>query len=391
MIGFGGKGIIRGFLTILMIVAVVAAASAASGCVGGGSGSVEKNWLELVPANAVAAAVFDVSTIKEKAVQDVLKNLTLYKEYLQFRQEVLNETGIDIETLQRAIFVVNDLDSSDYTIPDIALYVEGNVDTKKFESKIKENVEENGLNLTKITYSGVNLYYYPEDNSAIAFTSSYIILGAKSVVEQVIDLVNGKGNWAKQYSDIAGKAGGGNLVAVADARYFADRMGLNKPGESKVNVVIRPIEDHMKYVALKVNVGSEKYSIRAVIEADDKDGAQMIAKNVKAGLTLLNTTLTSMAQLAGNVTPLAGNATPLKTEVELLNSISVKQDGSFVSIGLDVTEKQLEELASMEMTGDELGMPQDTIVSDEAQSEIEKELENQIESQITTTSPNFGG
>ncbi len=383
MVGYSGRGVIPSFLTLMMIVAVVAAASTASGCVGG-SGSSEKNWLELVPANAVAAAVFDVSTVKEKAVQDVLENLTLYKKYLQFREEVLNETGIDIETLQRAIFVVNDVDSSGDTIPDIALYVEGKVDTKKFESKIKENAEENEINLTKITYSGVTLYYHPEDNSAVAFTSSYIILGAKSVVEQVIDLRNGKGNWARQYSDVVGKAGEGNLVAVADARYFAGRMGLNKPGEGNLNALIRPIEDHMKYIALRLNVGSEEYTIRVVVEADDKDGAGMIAKNVEAGITLLNTTLTSMAQLAGNVTP-------LKTEVELLNSLSVKQDGSFVSIGLDVTEKQLEELASMEMAGDELSMPHDIVVSDEAQSEIENELENQLETQISTTSPNFGG
>ncbi|NJF24501.1 hypothetical protein [Thermococcus sp. Bubb.Bath] len=354
----------------MMIVAVVAAASTASGCVGG-SGSSEKNWLELVPANAVAAAVFDVSTVKEKAVQDVLKNLTLYREYLQFRQEVLNETGIDIETLHRAIFVVNDVDSNEYTIPDIALYVEGKVDTEKFESKIKESK----VNLTKTTYDGVTLYYYPEDNSAVAFTSDYIILGSKSVVEQVIDLKNGKGNWAKQYSDVVGKAGGGNLVAVADARYFAGKMGLNKPGEGRTEVLIRPIENHMKYVALRLNVGSEEYRIRVVIEADDEDGARMIAKNVKAGLTLLNTTLTFRAQVAGN-------SSQFKAALELLNSISVKQDGSFVSMGLDVMEKQLEEVASMELAGNEFGMSKYPGGSlDNSTTEI----------QITTTSPNFGG
>ena len=308
-----------------IILFVLIAGIASSGCIGG---SREKSWLELVPSDAIVAGVFDMSTVKEAAFEELMKNLSLYPKYESLRENVLNETGVDIATLSRAIFAVRGYDEETQQ-PKMAIYVEGSVDVEKVKGKIE------GLNETiyHAKYRGVD-EYFDSKNWGVAISENYIIVGDKDTIEEVIDLIHGKGKWAKQYREIVKKVGSGNLIAVYDFRALMNLTSSERESsELSTPIPLGTMEESVKYGAFKFVLTNGNYSFRVVLEMDSPTDASDMAKQLRGFISLLDL---KFSQQGGSAL------------VEILKDIEISTSENFVLIDLTVSGKQLEELLTYE-------------------------------------------
>lgn len=319
-------------LSFLLILSVLGAALYSSGCLGGG-GEKEKEWLQLVPKNAVVAGVFDMGTIKEEAIKDLLTNLSLIYEYNREKEELLNETGIDIEEAKRLIFVVENTSSEGNNIPEVAYYLEVSVDVEKFEENLKKSIENSNARATKTNYRGVSMYYSSEENFAVAYTEDYIVAGAKDVVEEIIDLANDKGEWAKQYKETSEKAGEGNLIIVGNAKAIGKEGESTEMGMGIGGQVSASLKSQVEFFAFRFAIDEENYSFRVVLKAEDEAAAEKIKKTVEALITLQQN-LPGLGNVSGLPTP---------PYLRLLSNMKVSQDGAYVLIDLSVSSKDIEE------------------------------------------------
>jgi len=304
----------------VIVLFVLVAGIASSGCIGG---SREKSWLELVPSDAVVAGVFDMNTVKEAAFEELMKNISLYPKYESLRENVLNETGVDIATLSRAIFVVRGYDEGNQR-PKMAVYVEGSVDVEKVRKKI-ESLNET---VSHTTYRGVD-EYFDRENWGVAVSDSYIIVGDRVTIEEMIDLINGHGKWAKQYRGIVEKVGSGNLVVVYDFRELMNLTAPERESKEITPISLGNVEETIRYGAFKLTLTGDTYSFRLALETDSSADASSLAKQLRGFVSLLDLKFSQQAN------------SPI---VEILRSIKISTSDNFVFIDLSVSGKQLEKL-----------------------------------------------
>ncbi len=315
------KGRYSIFLVLLVISSVVAV-SYSSGCMGGSSG--EKNWLELVPSNAVLAVNINPKVTTEESFIRALKEAGIYNEYIDDVNTLKEKTGVDINSLKRAIFVMESSDEENS-----ALYAEGKFDVSRIEQAIEK---ENETSLKRGTYKGVEMYYSEDAKAALALTSDYVIVGRRAIVEDMIDLIKGNGQWAKKFSDIGKKLGRGDVVAVVDYSYFYGSVSENTEENPDIGSLVSA-SSAVDYIGLKIDFVSSGYGIELLLHAKDISSAKEIKNDINASLTL-----------AGSWAKRMQNANVSSVVATLMKSIKVSRDGQYVSIKLTLSEDLLESL-----------------------------------------------
>jgi len=309
-------------LLVLLVISSVVAVSYSSGCMGGSSG--EKNWLELVPSNAVLAININPKVTTEESFIKALKEAGAYDEYIDDVNTLKEKTGIDINSLKRAIFVMESSNEENS-----ALYAEGKFDVSRIEQAIEE---ENETSLKRGTYKGVEMYYSEEEKAGLALTQNYVIIGRKAIVEDMIDLIKGNGQWAKKFSDISKKLDGGDIVVVADYSYFYGSVSKGATENAEIAPLVSA-SSAVDYMGLKLDFMSNGYGIEVLLHAKDVSSAKEIKNDINASLTL-----------AGSWAKRMQKANVSSVVATLMKSLKVSRDGQYVSIKLTLSENLLESL-----------------------------------------------
>jgi len=347
-------------VTAVLIFALIVSTVAVSECIGSGSKAKvsgsnelskssgfrekvkEETWLKLVPADAVLAGALNVSALDD--LKDLMKEIpykgtqSVYDAYLNIKSEIRNETGIDPDNVSRVILVITKFQNFSDDEPIFAIYAEGHFDTSKVEEKIKNETSGNEIKVEK--YKDAEIYYSTDHNEpVIALTGGYIILGSNlSIVEEIIDLKNGKGEWARQYEDVVSKVGSGNLIIVENASYLF-RYRLMKSNESnetdKVKVKIVEFLSKLEYSAFRFKVDGGNYSTKMVIRAKDAATAEHFVKNANALLTLFNTSLDAMESIPADL---------VETLHDMIGRVKVRAEGKYIIDELSVKKEEMDKL-----------------------------------------------
>ncbi|ASJ01848.1 hypothetical protein A3L09_00520 [Thermococcus profundus] len=357
---------------LLMVFVVVLGTVSISGCTQSSGGA---DWLKLVPEDAVVAGVFDASTLSD--LKDLMKETpyeegkSVYDAYVEMRSDLKEDLGIDPEDVSRVVFSVTSIPKSDYESPKVAVYVEGNFDTSEIKKKVENLTSESEVKRT--TYKDATIYY--DDEFSMAIGKDYVVMGSSlTLVEDIIDLKNGKGKWAEKYKDVVDKVGSGNLVLVYDVDYLTGHLGDIKPSSSEEAQILSVI-GKVDYGSFKLKISGDEYTVKTVLKAVDEASAKNIVKNADALLTLANTTL-SLGQL-GDMNPRE------KALVEklrgIIGKIKIKADGKYVVQELTVTKKEIEDVLEV-ATGyggyTSTQRAEANQIAQEAQKRIQEQLNN---------------
>lgn len=381
------KRIITAFLIFALIMSTVAV----SGCIGSGSktgvsessglnkvseskekvskSAKEGNWLKLVPADAVLAGVLDVSTLdylKDLMKEIPYENGSVYDAYLDIKSEIKNKTGINPDDVSRVILVVTKFLNLSDDDPTFAIYAEGHFDTSKVEEKIKN--ESAGEEIKVEKYKDAKIYYSTDhDDLVLALTEEYVVLGSNlGIVKKIIDLKNGKGDWARQYEDVVNKVGPGNLVIVENTSYlFRYRLMESNEFNDTDEVEVKMVEllSKFKYSAFRIKVNGDEYSTKTVIKTEDEATAEYFVKNANALLTLFNTSLDVTTDVPANL---------VETLHDLIGRVKIRAEGKYVIDELSIEKEKIEKLIDYLKSLEEYSTPSNYITTEPVQSGLNK-------------------
>ena len=306
-------------LTLVLILAAVAGCKAPEP-------TPEPTALELVPQGANLIAEIQVSRIvDDQDLRDAYTKADKEPGQPQTVEEALDElveeTGIDLRDFSRAVIFadITAMEQADY----LGCIFEGIFDEKQFIDNMEE---EAGEEFTTSDYKGYKLYIDKEDEFGIAFLSDeMLLLGTTKAVKDAIDVSKGE---RQQVSGILletyNRLGDALIKFACEFPEEAwETIEESVPGDIPISLEVFA---NIDIIGFALNKEAETITVRITPHFLSTDSAQDARDTLSGAIMLSRATL---------------EAPEIK---ELLRKVKVTLNDSWVTIALEITLSELEQL-----------------------------------------------
>ena len=306
-------------LTSVLILAAVAGCKAPEP-------TPEPTALELVPQGANLIAEIQVSRIvDDQDLRDAYAKADKEPGQPQTVEEALDElveeSGIDLRDFSRAVIFadITAMEQADY----LGCILEGTFDEKQFIDNMEE---EAGEELTTSDYKGYRLYIDKEDEFGIAFLSDkMLLLGTTKAVKDAIDVSKGE---RQQVSGILLETY--NRLGDALIKFACEfpeeawkTIEENVPSDIPISLEVFA---NIDIIGFALNKEAETITVRITPHFLSTDSAQD-ARDTLSGAIMLSRATLEVPEIK-----------------ELLRKTKVTLNDSWVTIALEITLSELEQL-----------------------------------------------
>ena len=303
------------------LLALVLVLPAVAGCE-----ASEPNAIELVPQGANLIAEIQVSRIVDDqdlrdAYDKADKEPGQPQTFEEALDELVEESGIDLRDFSRAVIFadITAMEQADY----LGCIFEGIFDEKQFIDNMEE---EAGEEFTTSDYKGYKLYTDEEEEFGIAFLSDkMLLLGTTKAVKDTIDVSKGE---RQQVSGILLETY--NRLGDALIKFACEfpeeawkTIEENVPGDIPISLEVFA---NIDIIGFALNKEAETITVRITPHFLSTDSAQD-ARDTLSGAIMLSRATLEVPEIK-----------------ELLRKIKVTLNDSWVTIALEITLSELEQL-----------------------------------------------
>lgn len=315
---------IRKRVLFSLVLALALVLAAVPGC---SAPEIELTAMELVPQRANMIADIQVSRIIDdpdlkKAYADFEKEPDQPQTFDEAMQQMIDETGIDLRDIDR-ILVFADiaaLEQTDY----VGLIAEGDFD----EEQLINNIEgQTGEKFTTGEYKGYKLYQEAVEEYSIVFLSDKILLaGTTKAIEDAIDVSKGIRDQASgTVIDTYNRLGDSLVKAVFEIPEVARGALTEEPVLGEFPLSMESFAD-IDILGLAFDKETGTITIEITPHFLSTDSAQDARDTISGAIIMLRGTL---------------EIPELK---ELLGKIEVSLSDSWLTIVMEITQAEIEQL-----------------------------------------------